>query len=55
LYGNNFIKNLQLSASVYNIFNQKFFDPGGEEHLINHMLGIQQDGITFRLKAVYSY
>lgn len=55
LYGHKFIKNLQLSASVYNIFNQKYYDPGGDEHLANGMYGIQQDGITFRLKAVYSF
>jgi outer membrane receptor for ferrienterochelin and colicins len=51
----NVFKGWEFSASVYNLGNQKFRDPGAQEHLINGMNGIIQDGITFRVKLTYSY
>ncbi len=47
-----FIKNLELSASVYNLFNTKYFNPSSNFHLEPY---IQQDGINFRVKATYRF
>jgi iron complex outermembrane receptor protein len=42
-------KGVELSAGAYNLFNERYFDPGADGvHLQN---GIQQDGLTFRVKA----
>ena len=41
-----------ISASIYNIFNRKYADPGRPEHLQDFL---PQDGRTFRLKAGYSF
>jgi hypothetical protein len=32
LFNQNLLKGLELSASVYNLFNTRYEDPGGEEH-----------------------
>jgi len=55
LFNRNLVKGLELSASAYNLLNQKFADPGAAEHIANGMRGIIQDGITFRLKLTYTY
>ena len=55
LLNRNVFKGWEFSASVYNIMNQKFRDPGAEEHLRVGMSSIIQDGITFRLKLTYNY
>lgn len=47
-----FIKNLELSASVYNLFNTKYYEPSSDYHLEPY---IEQDGINFRIKATYSF
>ena len=49
---NTLIEGLDLSASVYNVFDEKYFDPGSEEHTQN---GIEQEGLTFRIKAGLSF
>jgi outer membrane receptor protein involved in Fe transport len=41
-----------ISASVYNIFNRKYGDPGRPEDLQDVIV---QDGRTFRLKAGYTF
>jgi iron complex outermembrane receptor protein len=41
-----------ISASIYNIFDRKYGDPGGSEHLEDILL---QDGRTFRIKIGYSF
>ena len=43
---------LDLSASIYNLFDQRYFDPAGPEHLQSR---IQQDGRTFRVKLTYRF
>ena len=48
----NVFKGLDLSASVYNLLNQDYGDPGSES---NRQDLIPQDGISFRLKATYSF
>jgi iron complex outermembrane receptor protein len=47
-----FIKNLQLSASVYNLLDTKYYEPSSNEHYEPY---IQQNGINFRLKVTYSF
>jgi outer membrane receptor for ferrienterochelin and colicins len=47
-----FIKNLELSAGVYNLFNTKYNQPSSDFHLQPY---IPQDGINFRLKATYRF
>jgi outer membrane receptor for ferrienterochelin and colicins len=47
-----FVKNLQLSASIYNLLNTKYYEPASDYHYEPY---IQQDGITFRLKVTYSF
>ncbi len=52
LYSRNLLKRLEISGSVYNLFNKKYGDPGGEEHLQDL---IQQDGRTYRVKLTYTF
>jgi outer membrane receptor for ferrienterochelin and colicins len=47
LLGHTLGKHLDLSASVYNIFDKKYFDPGRPEDPED---SIQQDGRNFRIK-----
>jgi outer membrane receptor for ferrienterochelin and colicins len=55
LFNKNVFKGWECSASVYNLFNQKFRDPGAAEHVSVGLPSIIQDGITFRLKLTYSF
>ena len=41
-----------LSASVYNLFDEKYGDPGSTEHRQDT---IEQDGRTFRVKVTASF
>ena len=52
LFSRNLLKNLELSGSVYNLFNSKYFVPASGEHLLN---SIEQDGRTFRVKATLRF
>jgi outer membrane receptor for ferrienterochelin and colicins len=52
LFSQNIIKNLEFSASVYNVFNTTYFHPGAGEHLQDK---IRQDGRTFRAKLTYRF
>jgi iron complex outermembrane receptor protein len=52
LFSRQLIKGLDLSLSVYNLFNAKYSDPGGQEHLQDL---IQQDGRTYQIKATYRF
>ncbi|HXB59574.1 MAG TPA: TonB-dependent receptor [Candidatus Acidoferrales bacterium] len=47
-----FIKNLELSASVYNLLNTKFYEPSSNYEPEPY---IQQNGINFRLKLTYRF
>jgi outer membrane receptor protein involved in Fe transport len=44
------IRGFEISASVYNLFNEKYGDPGSEEHVQDI---IQQDGRSLRFKLSY--
>ncbi len=52
LFAPNVTKRLKISASVYNLFNQKFGEPAGIDFKQDI---IQQDGIAFRLQCIYSF
>jgi outer membrane receptor for ferrienterochelin and colicins len=49
---NKLLPNLDLSASIYNLFNRRYSDPGGSEHVSDALL---QDGRSFRIKLGYSF
>lgn len=46
------MKGVELSTSIYNLFDTSYADPGGQEHLQDT---IAQDGRAYRLKLVYCY
>lgn len=48
LFTQKWLKGVELSTGIYNMFDQRYFDPGSDVHRQN---GIQQDGLTFRIKA----
>jgi len=52
LLNRNLIKGLEISGSIYNLFNKKYNDPGGGEHLQDT---IEQNGTTFRIKMTYRF
>jgi outer membrane receptor for ferrienterochelin and colicins len=52
LFSRKLIKGLEASASVYNLFDQKYGDPVGAEFRQDT---IRQDGRNYRLKLTYSF
>jgi iron complex outermembrane receptor protein len=52
LFNQNVLKGLEISASVYNLFDTRYGDPGGEEHRQDV---IPQDGRSFRIKLTYGF
>lgn len=52
LLGERISKNIEISATIYNLFDQRYSDPGGREHLQDL---IAQDGRNYRLKLVYRF
>jgi len=52
LLSRNLLRNLEASASVYNLFDKTYYDPGSAEHLQDI---IEQDGRSFRLKVSYRF
>ncbi len=55
LLNRNLFKGWEFSVTAYNLLNQKFRDPGAEEHLRVNLPSIVQDGVTFRVKLTYNY
>ena len=58
LLSRDLLSGLDLSASLYNLFDTRYSVPSGPEHfnsLGESLRGIQQDGITFRIKATYRF
>lgn len=45
-------RNWELSGSLYNLFDERYGDPGGPEHLQDQIL---QDGRTFRVKLTKTF
>ena len=52
LYSRDLIKNLEFSASVYNVLDQHYADPATRFHLQDQ---IPQEGRSFRLKLTYRF
>ncbi|MFA7403068.1 MAG: TonB-dependent receptor [Pelobacteraceae bacterium] len=52
LFCHDLVKGMDASASIYNLFDTSYGDPGGGEHLQDT---IRQDGINFRLKLTYRF
>jgi iron complex outermembrane receptor protein len=52
IFGRQLLKGMDLSFSVYNLFDQKYGDPGAEEHLQKIII---QNGRDFRLKLNYRF
>jgi iron complex outermembrane receptor protein len=52
LFTKNIFKGLELSGTIYNLFDETYKDPGAEEH---RQAGIEQDGRTFRVKLTYAF
>ncbi|MEW6068631.1 MAG: TonB-dependent receptor [Nitrospirota bacterium] len=52
LFSQNIFKNLEASASIYNLFDEKYEDPGSEEHT---QYSIEQDGLAYRFKLTYMF
>ncbi len=52
LFSQNLIKNLEFSASVYNVLDHHYSDPASRFHAQDL---IQQNGRTFRLKLTYRF
>ena len=52
LLGHTLGKHMDVSGSVYNILNKKYFDPGRPEDVQD---GIQQDGRNFRMKLTWRF
>ncbi|MDO9218383.1 MAG: TonB-dependent receptor, partial [Lacisediminimonas sp.] len=45
-------KGVELSASLYNVFNRRYADPGGSEHTQD---SLQQDPRTWRMKLTIGF
>ena len=52
LFSQDLIKNLEASASIYNLLDTTCYDPAARLHLQDR---IRQDGRSFRLKLTYRF
>jgi iron complex outermembrane receptor protein len=52
LFSRNLVKNLECSASIYNLLDNKYSDPSSRFH---RQYAIEQDGRTFHLKMTYRF
>jgi iron complex outermembrane receptor protein len=52
LFSQNLIRNVEFSASVYNLLNYRYLDPASVFHVQDT---IQQDGRSFRVKLTYRF
>lgn len=52
LFGRELLKNFEFSASVTNLLNSRFYEPGGPQHSMDR---IEQDGRGFSLKLTYRF
>ncbi len=52
IFSQSIVKGLDVSASIYNLFDDKYADPASEEHSQDT---IEQDGRNFRLKFTYKF
>lgn len=52
LFSQKIVKNLEFSATIYNLLNRTYDDPASNFHVQD---SIQQDGRTFRVKLTYHF
>jgi len=52
LFSQNLVKNLNISASIYNLLGTTYYDPASRFHLQD---SIQQNGRTFQVKLTYRF
>ena len=52
LFGKNLLPQLDISGSLYNLFDEAYGFPGSDEHLQDV---IEQDGRSFRIKVIYRF
>ncbi|HKZ57126.1 MAG TPA: TonB-dependent receptor [Thermodesulfovibrionales bacterium] len=52
VFSQKLLKGLEVSGSVYNLFDKKYEDPGSGEHLQD---SIEQDGRNYRIKLTYQF
>ena len=52
LFSQKIVKGLEASASIYNLFDQRYSDPVSGDFIQN---SIEQDGRSFRLKLTYHF
>jgi outer membrane receptor for ferrienterochelin and colicins len=52
LFNTRLFPHVDLSASLYNLFDKKYADPGGAEHLQD---SLRQDGRSFRVKVTWRW
>ena len=52
LFSQNLVKNLEFSASIYNLLDQSYSDPASRIHAQDKIL---QDGRSFRIKLTYRF
>jgi len=55
LLAQEWVKGLEVSASVYNLFDKKYFDPTTPDLSAAGLDALQQDGRTFRFKLTYRF
>ena len=53
LYSRRIVKGLELSASVYNLFDKKYADPVSAD--LSPLDTVQMDGLTYRFKMTYAF
>ena len=52
LFSRNLGRHADVSASLYNLFDKNYSDPGAEEHIQN---ALRQDGRNFRIKLTFRF
>jgi iron complex outermembrane receptor protein len=52
LFSRNLVKNLEFSAGLYNVFDQRYSDPASRFHAQDLL---ERDGRTFRFKLTYHF
>jgi len=52
IFAHELVKNLELSGTIYNLWDARYGHPGAEDHLQDV---IQQDGRSFRIKLTYKF
>jgi iron complex outermembrane receptor protein len=52
VFSQKLLRGLEISGSIYNLFDKKYEDPSSTEHVQDK---IEQDGRNFRVKLTYRF